>query len=952
MSCNNRGGSSAVHSLRLVIVVKETSGIYRVGTPRLFALLAMALMIMVLPLNAQASSLKVNAITPSVTPKLDPGQSIVLGGSATGGISPYKYQWYFSAGSLSASTCTSSGTPIAGANATAYTASPNSSALYYCYSVTDSANTVKSSAGRHIALKNSPLIYLQPLSVSIDGGQQALLTAKVDNGTGVFSWQWYNSSGAIANANGILKKANYSSSLAGNYYVVFTDTGTSPNATPVISVRSANATVSINPRLSISISPSNSVGLDVGQSQAFNATASGGSGNYIFYKWYNSSSCTGTAHKTQSFATKALSSAGTYSYCVEVEDSLHTVVNRTATITVNPPPNAGAPTASNSVMDGGGETTLSSTPSNGTPPYSYQWYSSTDGSCSASSNQIAGATSPTYNAYPESNTLYCYSLSDSASPPLNALSGNVAITVYPALTLLLSATNTVVDNGQQTTLHAQAQGGTGNYIYNYYQSGCSTPLSGNTVEPSSTATYCAVVSDGLGSASNTITIRVNQDPTVSISASGANVVDQGQILPTLSANVDYSGSGVVSVSWFASNTLPCGATTQVSNGLSYQPPNSIGTVYYCAQVLDSNLPGYASPTSNAIGITVNRALDVSMSPSSNSVRVGQTIGFTNTTQYGTPPYSFSALSTNAPYGWYSISGNTIAFNAIGTFNVTMSVSDSAGSNVVGVSTVTVESLVSGSSANVAMNVNSGITANFIFESSNAVVSFTPSNSATIGIFISNITSVTNTLPSSSGFTFAAGPTLQLNMTGASNSITNVTVSLQYNCSNGGSVAPYILTNGTWSRINNFTVNSTSCTVLFSIPVDPTFGIFYRSAVPLSSGGGGGGGGGPVANSGGLPGRPPTTSTIATTTIVQQAVPAPQNKTNSSQNTPASVTPQVANAITAIQNTTAASTTTITQAGRATPVSQAGNTVLYIVVAAAITIIIIILFTKRKGTRGR
>jgi hypothetical protein len=70
---------------------------------------------------------------------VSPGQSVILTGTATGGVTPYSYQWY-----SGASPECSSDSPIGGATSFNYPAVPAAS-TYYCYTVTDSAHNTAAS---------------------------------------------------------------------------------------------------------------------------------------------------------------------------------------------------------------------------------------------------------------------------------------------------------------------------------------------------------------------------------------------------------------------------------------------------------------------------------------------------------------------------------------------------------------------------------------------------------------------------------------------------------------------------------------------------------------------------------------------------------------------------------------------------------------------------------------
>ncbi|MCL4379690.1 hypothetical protein M1589_04060 [Candidatus Marsarchaeota archaeon] len=98
---------------------------------------------------------------------------------------------------------------------------------------------------------------------------------------------------------------------------------------------------------------------------------------------------------------------------------------------------AGAITPQNPVIESGQSVILTANPSGGTPPYSYQWYTSGGiGTCSPSDSKASGQSSSlTYNAEPTSTTNYCYIVKDSASPPDTASSPTDTVEVYSSYQL-------------------------------------------------------------------------------------------------------------------------------------------------------------------------------------------------------------------------------------------------------------------------------------------------------------------------------------------------------------------------------------------------------------------------------------------------------------------------------------------------------------------------------------
>ena len=90
----------------------------------------------------------------------------------------------------------------------------------------------------------------------------------------------------------------------------------------------------------------------------------------------------------------------------------------------------------------------------------------------------------------------------------------------------------------------------------------------------------------------------------------------------------------------------------------------------------------------------------------------------------------------------------------------------------------------------------------------------------------NVTNTTNVISNNGKVDIKA---LNLTVIGAgANTIVNATVS--YSCNYPYySVAPYMLTNNVWNKITPFYVNSSACTVSFSVPSDPVIAIFANQS---------------------------------------------------------------------------------------------------------------------------
>jgi outer membrane protein assembly factor BamB len=122
--------------------------------------------------------------------------------------------------------------------------------------------------------------------------------------------------------------------------------------------------------LSVSISPSSAT-LDVGQSEPFTSSVSGGTPPY-FYQWFLNGAAVPSA--TSSSWTFTPSSSGLYTVYLNVTDSLGVKAeSNVASVTVNPALSVGI-SPSVTFLAPGQSQIFTSAASGGTLPYAYQWY--------------------------------------------------------------------------------------------------------------------------------------------------------------------------------------------------------------------------------------------------------------------------------------------------------------------------------------------------------------------------------------------------------------------------------------------------------------------------------------------------------------------------------------------------------------------------------------------------
>ena len=156
---------------------------------------------------------------------------------------------------------------------------------------------------------------------------------------------------------------------------------------------------------------------DVGQYETFSTSFTGSSSPYT-YNWIISNSVDNSVVYSISFSNSLTTNTFTFQvpgYFVSNSPlEANVVVTDAGSVTANSvyssnfvvfvaPLAAGVPAMSNSVVDAGQYETFTATPSGGIPPYSYQWYSGTNQTCTGDS-AIGGATSASYTTQPAAGT--------------------------------------------------------------------------------------------------------------------------------------------------------------------------------------------------------------------------------------------------------------------------------------------------------------------------------------------------------------------------------------------------------------------------------------------------------------------------------------------------------------------------------------------------------------------
>ena len=238
------------------------------------------------------------------------------------------------------------------------------------------------------------------------------------------------------------------------YFVWYAITGGLPSspydfATPTITV-----TINSDPTVTVSASQTT---VDVGQLFTLSSSVSSGTSPYT-YQWYSGTAAISGA--TSSSYSTSESTSGSYTFYVNVTDSVgYEVKSNVLTITVNPALTVSI-TASASTIDVGMQVNFTANPSGGSGTYTaYQWY--------LNNSAVSGATGSTWDttSLPTGSPSITVSVTDSN---LNTVTSSAYTeTVNPKLQVSFSSSVNPSDYGEAVTFNSIVTGGTPPYFYQW-----------------------------------------------------------------------------------------------------------------------------------------------------------------------------------------------------------------------------------------------------------------------------------------------------------------------------------------------------------------------------------------------------------------------------------------------------------------------------------------------------
>lgn len=520
---------------------------------------------------------------------------------ASGGTPPYSYLW----NSVNPSPSITVG---AGNYTVMLTDASGCAPVYASVTVTSFSVAITANAGpdQTICSQGSP-------SVNLNGAV-----------TGASGGIWTGGSGTFSPNTSTLN-AIYTPTAAeiaaGSVTLTLTTTGngTCPAAADVVTINFLGFTGTIN------VIPVN-VSCFGGNNGSATVSVTGGTTPYTYF-W--------NSVPSQTTATATNLTAGTYT--VTITNGIGCTATATATIT-QPTPLAVSGVVTNVSCAGGSNGSISSTPSGGTPSYTYSWAPGGQ-TTSAISGQIAGT--------------YTLTVTDA-----NGCQFTSTYTITQPLPLSVSMTQTNVNcaGGSDGTASATVTGGTTAYAYSWSPSGGTAA----TASGLSANSYTLTVTDAMGCV---ITSSVTITQPTALTASVISSNETCDYLNNGTASVTAAGgSPGYSYSW-----LPGGMTTSSVSGLS------AGT--YTVTVTD--IEGCSFTTFATI--IQPPPLTVSLNNTSVSCFGGSD---------GTVSASPSGGTSGYTYSWTPGGATTAGVSGIATGTYTVTVTDANGCTITGSTTVT------------------------------------------------------------------------------------------------------------------------------------------------------------------------------------------------------------------------------------------------------------------------
>ena len=551
------------------------------------------------------------------------GQPVTFSVTATG--TNLTYQWRKDGGNIGGATSSSYSIPsVVPGDAGNYDVVVSSTG---CASAT--------SAAAVLAVNESPVITLNPVSQTICEGSNIVLTASA-SGVPSVTYQWQkNGSDIIGETSSSLTLNGVSTADNGSYTIVATNICNTATSSAAVIVVNEAPVVTVDPV---------SQTICAGQPVTFTVTATGTNLNYQWRKGgVNISGANGSSYTIASVVT---GSAGNYDVVVS-NTGCTDATSAVAVLTVNEAPVITLNPVSQTVCEGSNVTFTAS--ASGVPAASYQWQKNGsdiagENSSSLTLNNVTTADNGNYRIVA---TNVCGEATSTAATLL--------VNVAPVVTV--DPVSQTICAGQPVTFTVTATGTNLNYQWRKNGSNIGGATSASYTIASAVSgdagNYDVVISNsGCSSTTSAVAVLVvNNRPTAVITSGNATICSTYPT--TISGNVTASGAWTLTLS---DNQT----TTGTGNGaFSFTINPASNTTYTLTALVDANCTSIAGDLTGSAVITTNPLpASVSITPSSATICNGGTQalianGTTPQTQTVLVNNNFSAGVTTSG----SVSGN-------------------------------------------------------------------------------------------------------------------------------------------------------------------------------------------------------------------------------------------------------------------------------------------------------
>ena len=576
----------------------------------------------------------------------DVGNTVTFSSSESGGTAPFNYTWELN------------GVKVGYGSTYSRSFGASGSQLIFL-TITDSLGNTQTQSFTE-TVNADPTVTISSSQNPTDVGNSVTFTASPSGGSGSYGYQWYISGASVSGANSSSFQHSFSATGSYNVSVQVTD-GTGNQASSSLS-----EIVNADPAVSIASSQNPT---DVGNQVTFTAGVSGGTGTDS-YVWTINGANQATTLNT---LTTSFGSQGTYVVNVTVTDANGNTASASFNETVSADPTVSI-YAVNSPTDANLKSEFEALVSNGVGPFNYSWTIDTHTLYGKDVN-YSFSSSGTYQI----GLTIVDSVSQSAS-------ASYTETVNPSPSVRINSEyGNIVDVNVNDSLSASVTGGVPGYNYTWYVDGTALNYSSSFGHSfSSTGTYTVEVQivDKYGE-TNSSSLTITVEPRVGVNIYGPSSTDiNTQTVYEANATLS-SGDKVINTTWYLSGQKITTGLLDSGLFLELTVPDS-GTYNLSVYVTDSG----GSTNSTYKMITVNPLPTVAIIPSYVTLDTGISDQFTSSESGGASPLS---------YRW-SVNGNVVGtsstldytFGSPGTFEVVLTVKDSAGNSASAYENITVE----------------------------------------------------------------------------------------------------------------------------------------------------------------------------------------------------------------------------------------------------------------------